>query len=55
MRDYKKEHEWQKEKYDQIRANIDRELGNKLRDKLKKEQKSIAGWITENAKKYIKR
>ena len=24
MRNYKKEHEWQKEKYDQIRANINR-------------------------------
>ena len=43
------------EKYDQIRANIDKDLGIELRNKLKEEGKSIASWVTENAKKYLKK
>lgn len=54
-RNYEKEREWQLKKYDQIRANIDKELGTELREKLKKEGKSIAGWVTDNAKKYLKK
>lgn len=54
-RDYKKEREWQLQKYDQIRANIDKELGTALREKLKCEGTTIASWITENAKKYLKK
>ena len=52
-RNYEKEREWQLKKYDQIRGNIDKELGTKLRLKLKIENKSIASWITENAIKYL--
>ena len=54
-RNYEKERQWQLKKYDQIRANIDKDLGTKLRLKLKKEGKSIASWVTENAKKYLKK
>lgn len=54
MRNYKKEREWQLKKYDQIRANIDKTLGQELRKKLKEENKTIAGWITENAEEYLK-
>lgn len=54
-RNYEKEREWQLKKYDQIRANIDKELGTELREKLKKERKTVAGWVTENAKKYLKK
>ncbi len=54
MRNYEKEREWQLKKYDQIRANIDKELGTALREKIKSEGKSIASWVTENAKKYLK-
>lgn len=53
-RNYEKERKWQLEKYDQIRANIEKELGLKLREKLQKENKSIASWVTENAKLYLK-
>jgi len=53
-RNYEKEREWQLKKYDQIRANIDKELGTALREKIKSEGKSIASWVTENAKKYLK-
>lgn len=55
IRNYKKEREWQLQKYDQIRANIDKQLGTELRTKLKNEGKSIASWITENAKKYLEK
>lgn len=54
-RNYEKEREWQLKKYDQIRANIDKELGTELRNQLKKDGKSIASWVTENAKKYLKK
>ena len=48
----KKERDWQLKKYDQIRANIDKNLGTELRKKLKEDRITIAGWVTENAKKY---
>lgn len=54
-RNYEKEREWKLKKYDEIRANIDKELGTELRAKLKKEGKTIAGWVTDNAKKYLKK
>ena len=53
-RNYEKEYKWKIKKYDEIRGNINKELGTKLRIKLKKENKSIAKWITENAENYIK-
>lgn len=52
-RDIKKEKEWAKTKYTRILADIDKDLGNTLKEKLKNEGKSIASWITENAKKYL--
>lgn len=52
-RNYKKEREWQLKKYNEIRANINKDLGLQLREKLKKEGKTIAKWITENAQKYL--
>lgn len=55
MRNYEKERKWQLEKYDEIRAKIDKELGTELRAKLKKENRSIANWITDNAKKYLEK
>lgn len=54
-RNYQKEREWQLKKYDQIRANIDKDLGTELRKKLKEDGKSVASWVTENAKKYLKK
>ena len=53
-RNYKKEREWAKTKYTRILGDIDKELADKLKNKLKEENKSIASWITENAKKYLK-
>ena len=54
MRNYKKERDWQLRKYDQIRANIDKELGTRLREKLKQENKTIAQWVKENAEEYLR-
>jgi len=53
MRNYKKESQWSKEKYEQINARIEKELGQALREKLKKENKTVAEWTRENAKKYL--
>lgn len=54
MRDYKKEYKRQKENYTCIKAYIDVELGFKLKEKLKRRKRTIAGWISENAENYIK-
>lgn len=52
-RNLDKEYEWSKEQYEPIFARINKDLGIKLKEKLKDDQKSIAEWITENAKKYL--
>ena len=52
-RNYKKENEWKKNKYEEVRANIDKDSGIKLKQKLKREGKTIAEWISENAHKDI--
>ena len=54
-RNFEKEDIWAKEKYERINARIDKNLGLKLKEKLKKDGKSLASWITENAKKYLKK
>lgn len=54
-RNYKKENEWAKNKYTRILGDIDKELGEELKEKLKEENISIASWITECAKKYLKK
>lgn len=55
MRDYKKEREKAKEKYTRILGDIDKKLGEELKQKLKEENISIASWIAENARKYLKK
>lgn len=55
MRNTKKEYEWAKKKYVRILADIDKDLGNELKEKLKEDGISTASWITENAKKYLKK
>lgn len=54
-RNYSKENEWRKTKYVRILADIDKELGNELKDKLKQDGKTVSAWVTENAKKYLKK
>ncbi len=52
-RNYKKENEWQKNRYELISGRIEKETGKKLRIKLKKENLSVAKWIFQNATKYL--
>lgn len=52
-RNYEKEKEWAKNKYSRVLADIDKELAENLKAQLKKENKSIASWITNCAKEYI--
>ena len=54
-RNIKKEYQWSKTKYTRILGDIDKELGENLKKKLKEENKSIASWITDNAKRYLKK
>lgn len=54
-RNYKKENEWKKNKYTTIRADIDKKLGDDLKERLKSNKKTIASWITENAKQYLEK
>ena len=55
MRNYKKENEWAKIKYERINCSIDKKIGQELKEKLKKEKNSLSNWIQENAKKYIEK
>jgi hypothetical protein len=52
-RNYVKENAWQKEKYTLVKAHIDKQLGLELKEKLKNNNKTIASFITDNAKKYL--
>ena len=52
-RNFQKESTWAKNRYEEVRGRINKELGEKLKKKLKEENKSIASWITENAKQYL--
>lgn len=54
MRDYKKESDWQKKKYDIIKASIDKELGNELREKLKEDNMTISDFIKRCINDYLK-
>lgn len=54
MRNYKKESKWQSQKYELVKAYIDKQTGIELKAKLKKDGKTITSWITENAIKEIK-
>lgn len=54
-RNYEKERKWAKTKYTRILGDKDKELAEELKSKLKEENKSIASWITECAKKYLKK
>lgn len=54
-RNYEKEREWAKNKYSRVLGDIDKELAEKLKLKLKEENKSIASWLTECANKYLEK
>lgn len=53
MRNYKNELNWRKEKYFEIHTYIERDLGEKLKQKLEKNNQTMANWITEKAREYL--
>lgn len=54
MRNYKRESERAKILYDNIQVKINKELGLKLRRKLKEDERSIAEFVSTCAKEYLK-
>ena len=57
MRNIKKEYEWKKNKYVRVLADVDKELGEEFKEKIKNDTKyqSISEWLTEQIKKYLKK
>lgn len=53
MRNYKKEYENNKKNYERLNVAIDKKLGIKLKNKFKKENISVAKWITDNAENFL--
>ena len=51
-RNYKKEGEWEKEKYEKFYAKIDKELGQKFKEKL---DKPFAVWLREEMQNYLQK
>lgn len=52
-RNYRNESEWQKQKYTLVKAYIDKDQGEKLKAKLKKEGRTMADWIKECTANYL--
>lgn len=52
-RNYRNESEWQKQKYTLVKAYIDKDQGEKLKAKLKKEGRTMADWIKECTADYL--
>ena len=53
MRNYQKELNWRKQKYFEIHTFIERDLGENLKQKLEKNNQTMANWITEKAREYL--
>lgn len=52
-RNYKKEAEWAKKKYCRILIDIDREIGERFKEKAREENKSYSEILKEFIKTYI--
>lgn len=55
MRNYNKEKEWSKQKYERFNIAIDKLLGINLKRKLQINKLSIAEWFSKKAKEYVER
>ena len=55
MRNYKRESERAKVLYDNIQVKINKDLGLKLRRKLKEDKRSITEFVTTSAKEYLEK
>ena len=54
-RNYKKEAEWQKEKYKRIELRVEKELGEQFIELIEKQGISRNQWGSEQIKKYLKK
>lgn len=54
-RNYEKESAWEKEKYERIVGKIDKELGIDFKNALKNNGTNFSQWLTNEAKKYLKK
>ncbi len=53
MRNYKNEAKWSKEKYDTIHIKVDKELGQKFKDKLKYYNIGITEFFKDRIIKFL--
>ena len=54
-RNYKKEAEWQKEKYKRIELKVDKQLGERFVHLIESQGISRNQWGTEQIKKYLQK
>ena len=54
-RDYKSEYERQKEKYLLLRVWLKREIAEKFKSKLQKENKKVSDFFREDVEEYLKK
>lgn len=54
MRDYQKETEWRKTKYTRLLADVDKELAEAFKAKLKSQGISYSDWLKERIEEYMK-
>lgn len=54
-RNYEKEAKWAKEKYCRILADIEKEKGEKFKEKLRKENRSVSDFINEKIDEHLKK
>lgn len=55
MRNYKKEREWAKNKYDEIRFKVPKERGEEFRAKLDEDGIKLAEWGKKMIDEYLKK
>lgn len=54
MRNYKKESEWSRNKYEELRARIEKDIGLKFKEYLKSKNMTFADWLREKIKEELK-
>lgn len=54
-RNYEKEAKWAKEKYCRIVTAVEKEKGEKFKEKLKKDNRSVSDFINEKIDEYMKK
>ena len=55
MRNYQKEREWEKKTYTELRAKINKELGDQFKQTLKDNNIIFARWLTDRITEYLRK